>query len=134
MISVYDRLIASTSGMVSVLYALASLLLWYLLFFRNKASRKVEKTNGGVDTHRIIVDRAVAWTAFALIFMAFSAIKLGWFQWQDVNLLFVLSTSAVAIAGLFSVYEMTKPRFGKAVLIFFIAAMVLAAVSLWEWG
>lgn len=122
MVTSLDRLIASTSGMAGALYALAALTLWYVVLFRR------ENSSG------VIYDRAVAWSAMAILFIAIVAGRLRWVDWSRMGWLFVISTLAVMLAGLYSVRTITGPKFGNFPLLIFAAVVLTSGVSIFLWG
>lgn len=116
-----DQLVASTAAMVAALYVLASAVLWYMVINKGK-----------LHNRSIVTDRAVAWTAFALLFAINAGIKMRWYVLNDVpDFLMLFINVSVATAGLFSVREMTRARFGSKVLLLFAVVMLATALTLW---
>lgn len=124
MITVAERLAACSAGMVSVLYTLAALVTWGRVLSRG---RLVE---------RILVDRAFAWTAFAILFGLIAFAKLRWLVWDDagMNLALIVLNAVVFVAGLFSVRAITASNGHSGAVLIFSAASLVAAVAIWLWG
>jgi hypothetical protein len=122
-----DRLVALCAAIAAVFYLLASLSFWLLLSTRRTGPLPFE----GID---VMADRAVAWSALALMFGAIGAVKLGWLGWHQLNGVLGGSMLTVAGAGLFSVRQMTLRKFGERVWLFYLAAVLLIGGAVYLWG
>jgi hypothetical protein len=123
----YDRLVALCAAIAAVFYLLAALSFWLLLVTRRGGQLPFQ----GID---VVADRAVAWSALALLFGAIGAVKLGWLDWPQLNWVLGGTMLAVAATGLFSVRQMTRRKFGERVWLFYLSAVVLVGGALYLWG
>lgn len=126
-----DRFVASSTGMAAALYTLAAFVLWYRLLFGKREPGPADPM--ALNGTRVIADRAVAWSAFALLFIGITSARLRWLDWHELRWVYIVSTLAITTAGLFSVHEISKRR-GRAPLIVFIAVILTAGVVIWLWG
>lgn len=121
MVTGLDRLVGSTAGMAGALYVLAALTFWYLIIFKR-------------DNTVTIYDRAIAWSAMAVLFLAMTAGRMRWVRWSDVGWVFVGSTLLIMLAGLLSVRTITGPKFGNVPFLIFTAVVLTSGVSIFLWG
>lgn len=128
-ITIIDRFTASASGMAGALYVLSASLLWWVLITRKKAAAVTP-----LGTQSVIVDRAIAWSALAVLFSAIAVSELGWVDWRELGPLFLMTTLVIMIAGLFSVRAITQQHLGNKALVVFIAVIAATGLSLWLWG
>lgn len=116
-----DRLVASASGMAGAFYVMASAVAWFRVAFP-QPSHSFAK--------RVMLDRAIAWSALSAIFCVVAVVKLKFANWTDlgVDIVLALACLAIFVAGLVSVRAITAAAFGNKVLAFF--AVVSVAVGL----
>lgn len=119
-------LVAASATMACVLYLLAAAWLWWLLL---GGERRREPRLAG---HKYVIpDRAMAWSALALLFGAMAAAKAGWTEYGQLDALVLVTTFTVTVTGLWSVREITREKFGNRALFFFIVVIVAAAIAVW---
>ncbi len=113
-----DRLVASAAGMAAALYLMAAAVAWFRVAFPQPSPSLAK---------RVMLDRAVAWSALSALFSVVVAVKLSVASWTDSGVDFVLAVACLAIfvAGLVSVRAITVASFGNRVLAIF-AAISLA--------
>jgi predicted tellurium resistance membrane protein TerC len=116
-----DRVVAAAAGMAAALYVMAASVAW---------CRVILPTPSHSFAKRVMLDRAVAWSALAAIFLVVVAVKLSVADWTDagVDLVLAVASLAIFVAGLVSVRAITMAAFGNRVLVVF--AMVSIAVGL----
>lgn len=107
-----DRLVASVAGMAGTLYAMAALVAWFRVAFPQPTPSLAKK---------VMLDRAVAWSALSALFIVVVAVKLSVASWTDagVDLVLTLASLAVFVAGLVSIRAITIAAFGNRVLVAF---------------
>lgn len=112
-----DRLVASAAGMAGAFYVMASAVAWWRVAFP-QPSHSFAK--------RVMLDRAVAWSALSAIFCVMAVVKLEFASWTDagVDLVLALSCLAIFAAGLVSVRAITIAAFGYRVLAVFAAVSI----------
>jgi len=112
-----DKLVASVAGMAGAFYILAAAAAWFRVVFP-EPSESLAK--------RVMLDRAVAWSALAALFVTVVVVKLTEVDWTDAGVDLVLSMASLAIfvAGLASVRAITAAKFGNRVLAIFGLASV----------
>lgn len=78
----------------------------------------------------VILDRALAWSALAVIFYTVAAIKSGWYHWSDdyVDAVRVVALLTIFFCGLISIRAITVRHFGLRVVGWFAAASIAAGV------
>jgi hypothetical protein len=108
--------------MAGALYVLSAFILWYVILCQRR------------NASGVVYDRAIGWSALAVLFTTIAAGRLGWVRWSDVGWVFVVTTFAVMLAGLVSVRTITYAKFGNSVLVVFVAVVLSAGVSTWLWG
>lgn len=116
-----DKLIAASASMAAALYFLSCCIAWYRLFsptYRNPALK-------------IVVDRAIAWTAMAVIFLRIALVRLGVIDWDNqlLDVILLVSLIAVWVCGLCGVRSFTSLRFGARIWLS-VALLSLAAGTL----
>ena len=116
-----DRIVAAASGMAAALYVMAATVAWF---------RVILPTPSNSFAKRVMLDRAVAWSAMAAMFIVVVAVKLSVADWADagVDVVLTLASLAIFVAGLVSVRAITMAAFGNRVLAVF--AVVSIAVGL----
>lgn len=112
-----DRLVAAAAGMAAALYIMAAAVAWFRVAFPQPSSSLAT---------RVMLDRAVAWSALSAIFVVLVAVKLSVADWADAGVDLVLTLASLAIfgAGLVSVRAITMAAFGNRVLAVFAGASV----------
>ncbi len=112
-----DRLVASAAGMAAAFYLMASTVAWFRVAFPMPSASLAK---------RVMLDRAVAWSALSAIFCVVVAVKLGIASWYDdrVGLILALASIAIFVAGLVSVRAITAAAFGNKVLAVFAAVSI----------
>jgi hypothetical protein len=118
--------------MVSVLYIMASAMMWFFLI--RKRFNGMKRNGEEVNTRRIMLDRAIAWSAFAVVFACIGTWLLHWLEWEDVNGAVLIGNIVIVIAGLFSVRELTRASMGSVAIVVFATLTGLAGFSLMLWG
>lgn len=116
-----NQFAASTAAMAAALYVLASTVMWYMVLNKSK-----------LHNRSVVTDRAVAWTSLVLMFSIHVGLEMDWYAFEAVpKLLWVGIYASIGIAGLFSVREMTRVKFGRKILLLFIVVMLSAAIVPW---
>lgn len=121
MISMVDRLVAASAGMAGALYFMAAAVAWFRVVFPVPSASFVAK---------VIFDRAVAWSALSALFILVVVVKLTSLEWDDtgVDVILMLASLAVFVAGLVSVRSITLASFGSRVLMVFAAVSVAVGI------
>jgi hypothetical protein len=116
-----DRIVAAAAAMPAALYVMAASVAWFRVVFPLPSASLAK---------RVMLDRAVAWSALSVIFSVVVAVKLGIVSWDDprVGVILVAALVAFFVAGLVSVRAITMAAFGNRVLAVF--AVVSIAVGL----
>jgi hypothetical protein len=116
-----DRIVAAAAGMAAAFYVMASAVAWFRVAFPMPSPSLAK---------RVMLDRAVAWSALSAIFSVVVTVKLGLASWYDdrVGLILALASISIFVAGLVSVRAITAAAFGHRVLAVF--AVVSIAVGL----
>ena len=112
-----DRIVAAAAGMAGTLYLMAGALAWLRVAFP-RPSPSLAK--------RVVLDRAVAWSALAIIFTVVVAVKLSVARWTDtgIDLLLTVAFLAIFVAGLVSVRNISAAAFGNRVFAVFAAVSI----------
>ncbi len=86
--------------MSAAFYLMASTVAWFRVAFPMPSASLAK---------RVMLDRAVAWSALSAIFCVVVAVKLGIASWYDdrVGLILALASIAIFVAGLVSVRAIT---------------------------
>jgi len=122
MIPFIDRLGAAAIGMAGALYFMSAVISWF------RVLRPVEREQSISD--KVILDRAIAWTALCAIFSSVTMVKLGLASWYDIDIILIFGSLAVFLAGLISVRAITMAGFGNKVLIVFVAVSLAVGASI----
>lgn len=120
-----NKLVAVSAAMAAVLYLLAAGVAWYR-FLSPTYTRPALK---------LVLDRAIAWSALAVIFSRFILVRLGVMDWGDdrLDFLLIISLFATWACGLTSVRAFTLVRFGSRVWMMFGLLSLGAGVSTFFW-
>lgn len=112
-----DKTVAAASGMAAAFYFMAAAFAWFRVASPSPSLSTVRK---------VILDRAVAWSALSALFAMVVAVKLSVARWTDpgVDIVLFLASLAIFIAGLVSVRAITAAMFGNKVLLGFGAVSI----------
>lgn len=112
-----DRIVAAAAGMAAALYIMAASVAWIRVVF------PVPTPSLG---KRVILDRAIAWSALAAIFVVVVSVKMTDLDWMDpvVDIVLTAACLTIFVAGLMSVRAITMPMHGNRVLAVFAAVSI----------
>ena len=116
-----DRLVAAAAGMPAALYLMAASVAWF---------RVVVPSPSPSLAKRVMLDRAVAWSALSVIFSVVVVVKLGILSWDDPRVGVILAVALIVFfgAGLVSVRAITMAAFGNRVLAVFGAVSIVVGL------
>ncbi len=124
-----ERLVATSMGMAASFYAFASSLLWYVVI--GGRLKKGSRRTGGFDSASVLLDRAIAWASLAVVFAAIAARKMDWLPLRALDIAISIAGLAVTLSGLWSVRQITREKFGNAILSVFAVLVLVAGVLFW---
>lgn len=124
----WQRLAVYATGMAGVFYAIAAAFLWCLIGLRGWRARP---SLPSLDHKNVVLDRALAWTALATLFLSLASFFLERFGVRALSVVAAAACAVVLATGLWSVHEITRSRYGNRVLSFFIVAIAIAGGMVW---